>query len=214
MRRASYQFRRRSSYSCRQRIHSKMSHASTSGFLIVLVDSTEYCDRNSRYTGVDRLPPYAPPPYSTHFPEETTAIEDYVFGAYKDADPSLIIDYSKAIELWQRFKVSRRPYEILLCCSGPDDQSITEVKQRGASIAPLGYDVANIRGDCWSIVGDYSVGEWAKLHVEGLNNNGLFNTRGDAEQYLKGYVDHQEADWDTPFEVVFVARIVPAEDAD
>jgi hypothetical protein len=71
-----------------------------------------------------------------------------------------------------------------------------------------------IRSDCWSIVGDYSAGEWAKSYVESLNKNGLFKTRGDARQYLKEYLDHQEADWDTPFEVVFVARIVPTEDAD
>jgi hypothetical protein len=187
-----------------------MTANAKTGFLIVLVDSGEQSVLNPQYKGVDRLPPYNVQPYSTHFPEETEPLEDYVFGDYKHPESSLIPDYSKAVELWQRFRVSRRAYEILLCCSGPDDPLLATTKTNSASLDPLGFDVAGVYGDCYSIVGDFTNREWAKPYSNGLNENGLFRARDEAERYLKEYRDHREGDWDAPFEVIFVLRVIPA----
>ncbi len=183
----------------------------TPGYLIVLVDSGYINALNPNYAGVDRLTPYAPHPYATHFPEETEVLEDYVFGDHKRRDDSsLIVEYSKALELWRRFAVSRRAYEILLCSSGPADGEIENIDPRSATIISLGYDVAGISGDCWSIVQDLPDSQWAQPYVQRLNGHGLFTTRQDAEAYLQDYITKQEADWDLPFEIVFVMKIAPS----
>jgi hypothetical protein len=181
------------------------------GFLIVLVDSGELSPLNPQYVGVDRLPPYNVPPYSTHFPEETETLEDYVFGDYKSPDSSLILDYSKALELWHRFSISRRAYEILLCCSGPDDFALKRIDPATASVVPLGYDVAGLDSACYSIIGDFTNRQWALPYLQALNENGLLQTRDEAEQYLREYRDHREGDWDAPFDVTWVSRVVPME---
>ncbi|MCC7083840.1 MAG: hypothetical protein IT427_02405 [Pirellulales bacterium] len=186
-----------------------MSANSSSGFLVVLADSGYRNALNPKYMGVDRVPPYYTAGQANPYPEETAVLDDYVFGDYKDEKSNLIIDYSKALELWQRFKISRRPYEILLCCFGLDDATLANVEASNATIVSLGYDVAGISGDGWSIVEDIPSGEWAKVYSQALNENGLFKTRMEAERYHKEYRDHQEADWDCPFEVVFVVRIIP-----
>src|SRR4051812_34953437 len=98
------------------------------GFLVVLVESGEFCSRNPLYDGVDRTPPYAPALYSTHFPEEESALDDYVFGDCLDSDSNLIPSYSKAAGLLERFKVSRRQYEILLCSTALDDSTLVMTK--------------------------------------------------------------------------------------
>jgi hypothetical protein len=186
-----------------------MSPSSKTGFLVVLRDPGERHSINALYTGVDRLPPYAPAPYSSHYPEEAGPLDAYVFGAYKDRESGLITDYSIALELWQRFRVSRRIYEILLVCPGSEAPILTTVEANAERVIALGYDVAGIGGDCWSIVGDFSMAEWAKAYTAALNESGLFRTRDQAEHYLKEYRQHHEADSDLPFDVVLVSRVIP-----
>ncbi len=187
-----------------------MSTSLEPGFLVVLADTGYRNARNPRYVGVDRLPPYSPMPYGTHLPEETEPLEAYVFGDYKSPDSSLITDYLKALELWGQFAVSRRRFEILFCGVGPDDPKLCKTQSLTKAIDALGYDVAGMRGDCWSIVEDIPASEWAAPFAQALNENGLLSLRVEAQRYLDGYREHKEPDCDIPFDVVFVARVIPA----
>ncbi len=186
-----------------------MTSPEKTGFLVVLVDAGELCAENPKYAGVDRLPPFNVEPYSTHFPEETGPLEDYVFGDYKDCESGLIPSYDKALDLWKRFGVSRRAYEILFCCAGPDNPALERIDPVSAAAIPLGYDVAGLGGDCCSIVGDFTIREWARPYVPALNNFGLFPSRDVAEKYLADYREHREGDWDSHFDVTFASRVTP-----
>lgn len=68
------------------------------------------CDRagtrNARYRGIDRLPPYAP---AGSVPD---ALDDYVFGEYKD-ELGLIPNLSSAKELWNMLNHRPEPMEII-----------------------------------------------------------------------------------------------------
>jgi hypothetical protein len=179
-----------------------------SGFLIVLEKSGESHLLNPRYVGVDRLPPYyLGDELLTQYPEEAQAVDDYVFGNYKD-DYTVIADYSKALELYRRFSVAQRKYELLFCGSGPDDPLLLSLRDLTTNV-PLGYDISGIGGDSWSIVGDFSSSDWAGPYLAQLNDNGLFNSRDDALQYLKEYCEQKEPDSEDTFKVVFVVQIIP-----
>lgn len=156
---------------------------------------------NPRYSGVNRIPMYP-----SKYAEEATALDDYVFGNMKSASTNLIPDLTTAADLLERLSPSPRKYEILLCCPGPDEKACQTLKPD--EVVPLGYDVALVKGDGWSIVADFAFGEWAKAFLTRLNEHGLFRNRSDAEDYLRAYRDQQEPDADMPFEVVFVARVL------
>lgn len=154
---------------------------------------------NPRYSGVDRVPAYP----STR-EDENDALDAYVFGDFKDGDSNMISEYGKALELLRMFPTSSDRYEVILCCEGGTSQAIhklTPVRSK-----PLGYDVAVVRGDYWSVVNDFCGSQWAAPFVAKLNENGLFGTREVAETYLQHYVKHKEADWNMCFDVVFVLR--------
>jgi hypothetical protein len=178
-----------------------MTNASPSGFLVVLRTPEYRSPRNPRYFGVDAVPAS-----TSKIPEEAQALNDYVFGNFKDFETNLILTYSKAHELWMAFSKSSREFEIIFCCAGPDDvamNSLTSVEWQA-----LGYDVAGICGDYWSIVDDIPASDWAKPYVAALNESGLFRTRNEAAQYLREYRDHREADYDSQFDVVYVVRVI------
>ena len=181
-----------------------MSAPLESGFLVVLAATKDINTRNPKYVGVDRIPEYP-----SKFSEEEAALDDYVFGDYKNIDTNLIPDYSKAYELWQRLAISRRQYEILMCCSGPSDPLAISIPAAAASVVPLGYDVAAIQSDCWSIVDDFASGSWAERYRTLLNEYGLFDARENAERYLKEYQAHGEPDNDAGFAILFVLSVRP-----
>ncbi len=182
-----------------------MITAST-GFLVVL-ETPEFRGEaglrlNPRYAGVNRVPTY-PSQYS----EEAAALDDYIFGNVKSEITNLIPDYATAVDLMQRLSCSGRRYQLLLCCPGPNENGCEIIKLNEATA--LGYDVALLKGDGWSIVGDFSSGEWAKGFLPQLNENGLFRHQSDAERYLHAYREHHEPDAEMPFEVAFVVRVFP-----
>lgn len=174
------------------------------GFLVALKVPEDRGERqirlNPSYSGVDRVPVY-----ESSFPEEQAAIEEYIFGNIKSEETNLIPDLPTALRLWKSLWPSPRPYELLLCCEGPAEPRIDALDPK--DVEGLGYDVALVTGDCWSIVGDFAEGDWADAFLVRLNRHGLFADRADAEAYLQEYREHDEADADMDFDVVYVARL-------
>ncbi len=174
------------------------------GFTLVLKVCDERGERgtrlNPRYHGVNREPSYP-----SEYEEENDALDEYVFGEYKDLETDLIPSIELAREVLESLSGLRRSFELLFCCHGPDDEAIQEVE--GNRLVPLGYDVAFVTGDGWSIVSDFSDGDWARPFCSRLNENGLFNTRIDAESYLALYVEHKDIDYDGPFDVAYIVWV-------
>lgn len=190
-----------------------MDQKTPNGFLVVL-EIKEYLDwtglpPNPLYKGVDRLPAAPIPGDPPLFAEEAEALDAYVFGDFKDFDTNLIPTYQKAVELLQMFERSPRQYEIIYCCG--DEKDLEELSQQEFRIEALGYDVASVTGDCWSIVDDMPDSPWAEPFRTRLNAHGLFPNKEDAEQYLQEYQDRREPDWDAELRVVFVARVLPCQ---
>jgi hypothetical protein len=178
------------------------------GFLVVrsVELASRHADRSLRsaYHGVDRVPPWPADDES-----ERDAIEQYVFGDYKDDATNLIPSFDAAAKLQRLLSSSERSYDILFCCEDP--QGVRNITQRGVDIEHLGYDVAGISGDYWSIVADLSRNDWASRFRKSLNEFGLFSRKADAEAYLREYRDRREPDSDSPFDVVYVVRVLPGE---
>lgn len=118
------------------------------GFLIVPVEKEGPLepDPNQLYQGVGRLP--AQP---SDFEEESEALEEYVFGDYVDDDATVIPTLQKARELLFLFANSPRDFEILYC----EADVFADDLEDEAEYRLLGFDVAGITGDCWSIVDDF-----------------------------------------------------------
>jgi hypothetical protein len=170
------------------------------GFLVVLSEPEYRSERNPRYFGVD-----ARPECENDIPEEKWPLEQYDYGKFKDPVSNLVPTYEKAQQLLDAFSRSPRKFEIIFCGHGPDDlklNAFASLKMQG-----LGYDIAGISGDGWSIVSDMTASDWARPFVASLNESGLFPNRVQAEEFLRQYCAHKEADYDCPFDVVFVARV-------
>jgi hypothetical protein len=176
------------------------------GFLIVRSVSTgEYGGgrQPSPYAGVDRVPTY-PPDDAT----ESPAVDRYVFDErFKSEEWNLIPTVDRALELLRLFPDRPGHYEVLFACHAPGDCS--ELERRDFRLEHLGYDVALITGDCWSIAADMPPDEWTRPHREATNAVRLFRERADAEAYLHEYVARDEADADVEFHVVYVVRVHP-----
>jgi hypothetical protein len=173
------------------------------GFLVVLAEA-----RNRRtgrpYSGVARVPTYP-----TEVPGEESAMDEYVFGGLKDPDTNVISSLNAAVRLCKVLGRAGRRYEIIYCRDA--DQPIAGFGEEIDSAEHLGYDVATVRTECWSIVEDFAHSDWAKPYRRRLNRNGLFAERADAEAYLREYRAHSEPDADFPFDVVEVIKIGPRE---
>lgn len=174
------------------------------GFLIVRSVDASLAEDNrssrSRYSGVDRVPPYP-----SDDDCEKDAIEDYVFGDYKNQTTNLISSLDRALQLYRSLSGSKYKYEILFCSEGPD--AVNRMEEEHLKIEHLGFDVASLRTDYWSIVADFSRNEWALHFLNALNEFGLFRGRSDAEAYLREYRKHDEPDSNSLFIVVYVCRI-------
>jgi hypothetical protein len=180
-------------------------NASSSGFLVVLLTREyrpeESIDSNPRYLGVSRIPAYP-----SEYKEEECPLDDYVFGAVKSRETNLIPDYDGARRLLHRFAVSPRAFEIIFCCSDPEDAPLKGLGPD--SVVALGYDVATIRADYWSIVEDLVFSPWAQPFQQRLNEYGLLPNKADAARFLQEYRNHQEADCEAPFEIICVMRVL------
>jgi hypothetical protein len=175
-------------------------NALSAGFLVVLAPGTGTYDTPRVYEGVDRVPGY---PGDTD--EETIALDFYVFGDCKDPRTNLIPSVDTAKDLSARLSVTGRKYEVILCCEGPDSESLLALPR--TCVEHLGFDVAAIQADYWSIVDDFSKSPWAERFRACLNEHGLLGSERDAAQYLREYKHRNEPDSDSPLEVVYVARI-------
>ena len=170
------------------------------GFLVVVVPDPKTESRSHKYEGVNRVPGY--PGDSA---EETNVLDFYVFGPCKDPDTNLIPSLEVARNLQIRLSRTSRKYEILLCCEGPNSEWFAKISPD--YVEHLGFDVAAIQADYWSIVDDFSASLWAVRFRKKLNEHGLFGEEREAEQYLREYKHRNEPDSDSPLEVVYAARL-------
>ena len=172
-----------------------------SGFLVVVADARNRAT-GGPYAGVCRVPYYPPDDV-----REERAMDEYVFGDFKDDDTNLIPSLEAAVKLCGMLRSGGRQFEIIYC---RDAEQPVPLSQMGiGSVQSLGYDVAGIRWNYWSIVEDFSIGDWAIPYHKRLNPNGLFGEKSDAEAYLRDYRAHRDHDWDSGFNIVEVLRITP-----
>lgn len=182
-----------------------MRSAST-GYLVVLQQPEQRgpdgLRLNPNYAGVDRLPLF--PSSNT---QESEELYNYYFGNIKDIEANLIVDIVDAAELASRLSVHPRGYCIILCSPDLPDSSLPGADRY--RVIPAGFDVATLKGDCWSIVKDFPVAEWADSYRSHLNQYGLFPHQAVAEKYLSSYRMHQQSDFEMPFEITHVSILVP-----
>jgi hypothetical protein len=183
-----------------------MTTTIATGFLVVLTRPDGVTQKKPNYMGVNRIPAYP----SKH-PEEGQGMDDYVFGGFKDYDTNLIPTFERARELMGRLSHSPRAFEIIMCSADavPEEQGRSLVGPTHR-VVPLGYDVANLHADYWSIVEDFALGPWSREYLPRLNDSGLFVDHQSAVDYLTGYREHDEVDADSPFDIVFVSGIAPS----
>jgi hypothetical protein len=139
-----------------------------SGFLVVCEPRLS---RNTGkiYAGVGRMPTYP-----SKIPGEESAMDHYVFGGVKDCDSNTIPLLGAAVRLCNLLSRAGRRFEIIFCRAA--QQQIPGFEQvRG--IDSLGYDVATVRTECWSIVDDICPSDWAVPYRQQLNKNGLAAVR-------------------------------------
>lgn len=170
------------------------------GFLVVLCSPEERNPRNVDYLGIDRVPEYPPTDAL-----EAKAMDEYVFGDYKNPDTNLIPTFELANKLLSAFAASPRKFEVIFCCEGPDCPYLRSLDAQKKQ--ELGFDVTGLSGDYWSIVGDIPDVEWTEAYKHSLNSFGLFNTREEAQRFLNDYREHREADWDSSFKVIYVVKV-------
>lgn len=188
-----------------------MNEQKSCGFLVVLKipQYPEWMGPGlpENYRGVDRLTPMPIPGDPPEYPEEAEALEAALWGDYyPDEGVNLIPSYEKALDLYRLFARSPREYEIIFCCENPEDLAM--LKELGLEAEVLGYDVSLITGDRSSIVLGMPESQWVEPFRRKLNRHWLFDTRKDAEEYLRKYREEKEHDWDMDFSVVLVARVI------
>jgi len=171
------------------------------GYVVALVRPENRNIKNPQYCGIDRLPEYP-----SRVEQESQALDQYVFGDYKDLNSNLIPTFVKALKLWTDFSVSTRDFEILLCSTGAIESEISGISQH-AKLEPMGFDIAGVTGDYWSIVNDIPGCEWSRKYAKEINEFGLFNTYDIANSFLGDYIRHGEPDNDSDFSIVFVSRV-------
>ena len=173
------------------------------GFLVVQkhLSEADYNPLNPSYRGVMRIPPLSNPLESM-----SDTMWEYLLGETIKEETGLIEDMEKAKEIFSGLKREGEDVEIVYVTENPEEGGycrLAEEKREG-----LGWDVAGVRGDYWSIVADMSDREWAKRFRSLLNRHGLFQEKKVALEYLDQYRKNRDPDWDSPFDVVFVARVM------
>ena len=179
------------------------------GFLVVLKNPETLCSvANKRYKGVNRMPCYR---LANQDPieAEVAAMEYYIFEGVRDPKTGLIASREKAARLLGMFEHSPRAFELIWCRHVCDNEteSAGGSKDREAVGKRLGFDVAGLGGDFWSIVADLPeqgpVGRFAKR----LNDCGLFGKVSDAREYLIEYQRLRLHDSDMAFAVLEVRGV-------
>lgn len=179
---------------------SRSSHSE--GYLVV-----EECRGMARseqvsreYQGIDRVPVWPPEDEA-----ERDAMDDYVFsGKIKDDTTGFIPTLSAANNLCKRLGVSGRTFEVIFCSTKTDPAIEPDA---GAFFESLGFDVATVPGDYWSIVCDQPSSKWAEEVLASTNEHGLIISRERAEWYLQQYRENEEPDADAPLRVFHVFSV-------
>lgn len=167
------------------------------GYLVV--NAKQGTPSNPAYRGINRVPPYRIGDGGKVAP----AMDFYVFGDCKD-ESNLIPSFEVADGLSHSLSASGQPHEVLVCGDSPSAHIFLEVV--GPPIQHLGYDVAGIDGDYWSIVSDFPSAPWAEAFRDKLNENGLFDSAADAGRYLNEYRERGEPDATNTLEVIYLGR--------
>ncbi len=172
------------------------------GFLVVRkhLSKVESNPLNPFYQGVMRIPPLSNPLESM-----SDTMWEYLLGETIKEETNLIEDAGKAKEIFLGLKKEGEDVEVVYVTENPEEGGYCQLGEEEKE--GLGWDVAGVRGDYWSIVSDISDREWAKRFRSLLNRHGLFQEKKIAIEYLDQYRKNREADWDSPFDVVFVARV-------
>jgi hypothetical protein len=151
-----------------------------SGFLVVLADARNRVT-GEPCAGVGRMPSYP-----SDNPLEELGMDEYVFGGLKDPDTNVIPTPEVAARLCEMLSSGGRRFEMIYCRDS--DQAIPSSGLAG--MERLGYDIATVRTECWSLAEDFSQSDWATSYRHRLNANGLFDERSDAQAYLRDYRAH------------------------
>jgi hypothetical protein len=179
------------------------------GYLVVL-KVPEDIDRlsNKRCLGVCRMPCYRLAGQDP-IKEEMAAMDRYVFGGICDEESGLIPSYDIASDLLAQFGKSPREFEIIWCRTAEPESN--QYRQGALISGPgerLGFDVATLGGEFWSIVADFPATDTRfQIFLDRLNESGLFASAGDAWEYLRQYQRLQLFDYDFPFEVLEVRSL-------
>lgn len=163
------------------------------GFLVVQTHPDDLTERNPRYQGVDRTPPFS----ITKFEEGHN--DSLLFGDATD-DAGLIASASAARRVKTQFRTldPRDQLEIIFVrtCNGASPQSTVPSAAR-----LLGFDVAGSTRPFYSIVSDFGPEPELEPFRIKLNAAGLFDSAADASAYLDFYRQHQFHDYDLPFDI-------------
>ncbi len=172
------------------------------GFLVVRkrLSEVESNPLNPHYMGVMRIPPMSNPLESM-----SDTMWKYVFEGVKNEETNLIDDMGRAREILVGLEKEGEDVEIIYVTEKPEKGGYCRLKE---GMEGLGWDVAGVGGDYWSIVADMSDRPWAKPFWSLLNRNGLFPERRVALEYLEQYRKNRDPDWDSLFDVVFVGRVM------
>jgi len=175
------------------------------GFLVVLKSPEEQKETaDPRYKGIYRMPPHFLPPVPEDWKDEEEAMDKYIFDdRFNDDDEiGFIPNLKNAKILLQMFSKSKREFEIIFCKTAESDNEMPP----DFNVEELGYDVAENMAPFWSIVSeiDNDLGEYQ----DSLNENGLFNSYKEAQNFLNFYVKNQLDDWDSDFEIWKIYRLI------
>jgi hypothetical protein len=173
------------------------STASYGGYLVVLRQpdrAQDYVNLNPRYRGANRIPYYP-----ASIPEEIDAMEEYVFGPYRDERLDFIPTLVRARSLLTKFENSPRRFELIYVTTDhvkppPDAEKAVE----------LGYDVATVGGEFYSIVDDFPKHTAFNAFQNRLNSSGLLGSPECAQKFLDLYRSLKLSDSDWTFKILKV----------
>lgn len=161
---------------------------------------------NKKYRGVDRVPAFRLPEQSP-VPGEQEAMEEYVFGKYKDEDQGTIQTLAKAKELLRLFRSSPRAFEIVYCRAvhenAPDASRLPDFDPAWPL---LGFDVAG-GWDFSSIVAHFPLSPETQEFFAKLNDSGLFPDAETAHRYMSLYRELRLPDYDRDCDVLEVRTV-------
>ncbi len=132
------------------------------------------------------------PAYPSDEMGEADALDEYVFGDWKD-DQGFIPTLDRANELLERFARSSRRFEVIYASQA--DRYDAGCVPTTENFRFLGFDVAS-GTPFWSIVADLP--RELLFVATRLNENGLLDQIRDAKEYLAAYHASDLAD-DSPF---------------